>query len=86
MITNGVAGSASTDFGNVSYVLPSLHPGYAIPTESNGGNHTVGFTKAAATQEAHEATLLVTKGLAHTGFRALRDDDFFKQVKGSFKH
>ncbi|KAF7356566.1 Aminoacylase 1-like protein 2 [Mycena venus] len=85
MTTAAVAGSASTDFGNVSYALPSLHPGYAIPTEPNGGNHTVGFTKAAATQEAHEATLLVTKGLAHVGFRALRDDDFFKQVKGSFK-
>jgi hypothetical protein len=52
----------------------------AIPTEPNGGNHTIGFTNAAATVEAHEATLLVTKGLAHTALRALRDDDFFKQV------
>ncbi|KAJ7155410.1 amidohydrolase [Mycena crocata] len=85
MVTTGTAGSASTDFGNVSYALPALHPGYAIPTELNGGNHTIGFTKAAATQEAHVATMLVTKGLAHTGFRALHDDDFFKQVKASFK-
>lgn len=53
----------------------------AIPTLPNGGNHTIGFTKAAASQEAHDATLLVSKGLAHTGFRALRDDDFFKQVR-----
>ncbi|KAJ7612453.1 hypothetical protein DFH06DRAFT_1015155, partial [Mycena polygramma] len=74
MTTRALPGFASTDFGNVSYALPALHPGFAIPTEPNGGNHTIGFTKAAATQEAHDATLLVTKGLAHTGFRALRDD------------
>ncbi|KAJ6555742.1 hypothetical protein B0H10DRAFT_1207258 [Mycena sp. CBHHK59/15] len=78
-------GSASTDFGNVSYALPALHPGFAIPTEPNGGNHTIGFTRAAASEEAHAATMLVTRGLAHTGFRALRDDDFFEQVKKSFK-
>ncbi|KAJ6515125.1 hypothetical protein C8R47DRAFT_504319 [Mycena vitilis] len=85
MTTRALPGFASTDFGNVSYALPALHPGFAIPTEPNGGNHTIGFTKAAATQEAHDATLLVTKGLAHTGFRALRDDGFFKQVKASFE-
>ncbi|KAJ7668311.1 hypothetical protein B0H17DRAFT_949810, partial [Mycena rosella] len=80
MVTNAGAGYASTDFGNVTYALPALHPVFAIPTVPNGGNHTIGFTKAAASQEAHDATMLVTKGLAHTGFRALRDDDFFKQV------
>ncbi|KAJ7759276.1 hypothetical protein B0H16DRAFT_1689192 [Mycena metata] len=79
IVTSAGAGSASTDFGNVSYALPALHPGFAIPTEPNGGNHTVGFAKAAATREAHEAAMLITKGLAHTGFRALRDDDFFRQ-------
>ncbi|KAJ7115957.1 hypothetical protein C8R44DRAFT_793745 [Mycena epipterygia] len=85
MVTYTGAGSASTDFGNVSYALPALHPGFAIPTVPNGGNHTIGFTKAAASEEAHGATMLVAKGLAHTGFRALRDDDFFKQVLASFK-
>ncbi|KAJ7180702.1 hypothetical protein C8R46DRAFT_1070306 [Mycena filopes] len=85
MVTSNVAGSASTDFGNVSYALPALHPGFAIPTEANAGNHTIGFTKAAATREAHEAALVIAKGLAHTGFRALRDDAFFKQVKASFE-
>ncbi|KAF8349129.1 hypothetical protein F5887DRAFT_1071293 [Amanita rubescens] len=30
---------ASTDFGNVTYALPSLHPGFAIPTVPNGENH-----------------------------------------------
>ncbi|KAF7309827.1 Aminoacylase 1-like protein 2 [Mycena indigotica] len=70
--------------GNVTYVLPALHPGFAIPTEPGQGNHTAGFAKAAASQKAHNATMLVTKGLAHTGFRALRDEAFFKQVKAAF--
>ncbi|KAJ6550531.1 hypothetical protein B0H10DRAFT_1283879 [Mycena sp. CBHHK59/15] len=79
-------GSASTDFGNVSYDNDlRLMRSEAIPTEPNGGNHTIGFTRAAASEEAHAATMLVTRGLAHTGFRALRDDDFFEQVKKSFK-
>ncbi|KAJ7066559.1 hypothetical protein C8F01DRAFT_706971 [Mycena amicta] len=77
--------SASTDFGNVSYALPALHPGFAIPTEPRQGNHTIGFTRAAAAPEAHDAMLQITKGLAHTGFRALRDDDFYKQVKAAFQ-
>lgn len=52
----------------------------AIPTEPNGGNHTIAYTKAAATQEAHDATMLVTKGLATTGFRVLHDAVFLRQV------
>ncbi|EPQ56574.1 amidohydrolase [Gloeophyllum trabeum ATCC 11539] len=78
------AARASTDFGNVSYALPSLHPHYAIPTEPNGGNHTAAFTASARTPEAHAATLTVAKGLAMTGFRVLDDADFYAQVKQDF--
>ncbi|KAH8108889.1 hypothetical protein DFH11DRAFT_1630995 [Phellopilus nigrolimitatus] len=55
--------SASTDFGNVTYELPAIHPSFAIPTVPNGGNHTIEFAKAARTPEAHAETLLVTKAL-----------------------
>ncbi|KAK0467138.1 uncharacterized protein EV420DRAFT_668556 [Desarmillaria tabescens] len=77
--------SASTDFGNVSFALPALHPCYAIPTEPKGGNHTPAFTKAAATMAAHEVTMTVTKGLALTGLRALSDKAFLKAVKAEFE-
>ncbi|KAG5636875.1 hypothetical protein H0H81_006536 [Sphagnurus paluster] len=72
--------SASTDFGNVGYALPSLHPGFAIPTIKDGGNHTIGFQQAAATEVAHYATLDVTKALAATGVRVLIDDEFLAKV------
>ncbi|KAF9461531.1 hypothetical protein BDZ94DRAFT_1196088 [Collybia nuda] len=78
--------TASTDFGNVSYEIPSLHPLYAIPTQPGGGNHTPAFTASAITQEAHDATMLVTKGLAHTGFRFLLDDAFAEEVEGEFRN
>ncbi|THU88083.1 bacterial exopeptidase dimerization domain-containing protein, partial [Dendrothele bispora CBS 962.96] len=80
----GIA-SASTDFGNVSYELPSLHPGFAIPTVPGGGNHTPEFAKAAATVEAHEACLDISKALAATGIRVFIDDEFFEEVKRTFE-
>ncbi|KAH9994553.1 aminoacylase 1-like protein 2 [Russula compacta] len=78
-------GSASTDFGNVTYALPSIHPGFSIPTEPNGGNHTPAFTSAAATVEAHQACLGVCKALALTGIRVIEDDQFYAEVRASFE-
>ncbi|KAJ7202799.1 hypothetical protein GGX14DRAFT_652879 [Mycena pura] len=77
-------GAFSTDFGNVSYALPALHPGYAVPTVPNGGNHTAEFAAAAGTPEAHAETLKVAKALSLLGFRVLDDDGFFKDVKDQF--
>ncbi|KIJ65613.1 hypothetical protein HYDPIDRAFT_175005 [Hydnomerulius pinastri MD-312] len=74
------ASGASTDFGNVSYETPSLHPSFAIPTQPNGGNHTPAFADSARSTEAHKACMTVTKGLAWTGFRVIADDKFYEQV------
>ncbi|KAF9269937.1 hypothetical protein L218DRAFT_982642 [Marasmius fiardii PR-910] len=71
--------SASTDFGLVGYELPSLHPGYAIPTVPDGGNHTPLFTSAATTEDAHRATLDVVEALALTGVRVVVDDEWYKK-------
>jgi len=75
----------STDFGNVTYELPAIHPMFSIPTEPNGGNHTALFAKAARTKEAHAQVIKVIKGLAHTGFRVIDDDKFYKDVKTAFE-
>lgn len=75
---------ASTDFGNVSYEVPSLHPSFAIPTMTNGGNHTPAFAESARSTEAHKATMTVSKGLAWTGFRIIADDEFFQQVREAY--
>ncbi|KAG6848198.1 hypothetical protein H0H93_002498 [Arthromyces matolae] len=56
----------------------------AIPTIENGGNHTAGFEKSAASLEAHYACLDVTKALAATGVRVLIDDEFLEKVKKAY--
>ena len=38
------------------------------------------FSSYLELQEAHEATIVVTKGLAHTAFRVIDDDTFFEKV------
>ncbi|KAF9450012.1 hypothetical protein P691DRAFT_811259 [Macrolepiota fuliginosa MF-IS2] len=77
--------SASTDFGTISYALPSLHPGFSIPTVPDGGNHTRDFAKSAATIAAHKQCLVVSIALAGTGLRVLTDDTFFAQVKKAYE-
>jgi hypothetical protein len=60
--------------------LPSLHPGYSIPTVPNGGNHTRDFAKASSTEVAHRQTLIISIALAGTGIRVLTDDAYFAEV------
>ncbi|KAH9930227.1 uncharacterized protein B0H18DRAFT_953169 [Fomitopsis serialis] len=77
--------AASTDFGNVSYALPSLHPNFTIPTEPNGGNHTPQFTKSAGTPEAHRLTIKTIKALALTGFRVVDDAEFAEDARKAWE-
>lgn len=60
--------------------LPSLHPGFSIPTLPDGGNHTREFAQQAATIEAHKQCLIVSIALAGAGLRVLTDDAFFAEV------
>ena len=57
----------------------------AIPTEPNGGNHTALFTTAARRKEAHEATIVVAKMLAHVGMKVLQDDAFLENVSAGYE-
>jgi len=80
----GIKG-ASTDFGNVTYALPSLHPGFSIPTVPDGGNHTRDFAKSAALIESHKQCLVVSIALAGAGLRVLTDDAFFAEVRKTYE-
>ena len=54
-----------------------------IPTKPGGGNHTKQFAHSARTEEAHEATMLITKALALTGVKVIIDDGLFEEVSVS---
>ena len=73
---------ASTDMGNVSYVVPSLHPNYAIG--SGEVNHTKAFTAIANTPDAHHKTLLAAKAMAHTAIDVFMKDGFLDEIRKNF--
>ena len=73
----------STDMGNVSHVVPSIHPMYNIPHES--GNHTAQFTAAASSAEGHGLTLTATKAMAHTALDWLTDPDLRDRTLADFE-
>ena len=75
-------GFGSTDMGNVSHVVPSIHPVYAIETEA--GNHTPDFTAAAATDKAHAATFTAAKAMARAGLDWLSDADLRDEAQAAF--
>lgn len=81
--TEGLGG-ASTDMGNVSYVVPSIHPVFGIPVEAGVGNHTPGFTAAAATEDAHRATLRASKALAMTALELYAKPEMLKKAWAEF--
>ena len=72
----------STDMGNVSYTVPSIHPMYAIG--SGELNHTAAFREAANTPDAHAKTLTAAKGMAHTCLDILCNENSLQTAKENF--
>lgn len=78
-----VASTGSTDMGNVSWAVPSIHPTFAI-----GGlaiNHTKGFTEVCATDAAHDAMVQVGQALAMTGIDLIENPDLLDEARAEFQ-
>ena len=71
----------STDMGNVSMVVPGLHPLYCI---SSVPYHSHPFREASCTQHAHDQTILAAKALCFTAIEVLGDSSLLTQVKEEF--
>lgn len=81
----GMSG-ASSDQGDVSYVLPSLMPGFQIPTgEEDVGPHNPEFAKAAGTKQAFECAMRVAKALAGTAVDILGRRELLDEVKREWR-
>ena len=74
----------STDMGNVSYTVPSIHPCYRIGSGSEV-NHTREFTAVANMPEAHAETLVAAKAMAHTCIDVLTTDGLLEEIIEVFK-
>jgi amidohydrolase len=57
-------GVGSSDIGNVSLVVPTIHPYLSITDDAAG--HTVEFREAATSERGYATMLLAAKGLAMT--------------------
>jgi amidohydrolase len=66
-------GSGSTDMGDVSHVVPSIHPWLAIVGEGEALCHEHRFADAAGTDAAGRTALVAAKALARTAVEFLAD-------------
>jgi metal-dependent amidase/aminoacylase/carboxypeptidase family protein len=76
-------GVGSTDMGNVSQVVPAIHPTIAIaPPEVLV--HSPDFAAAAASEEGHRGLLDAAKAMAMTIVDLLCDPRLLSEIKGEF--
>ncbi|TDT61012.1 M20 family metallopeptidase [Fonticella tunisiensis] len=81
---NDKKGIGSTDAGNISQVVPTIHPHIKIGPSTLVG-HTVEFCQAARSKEADEALILSSKALALTGLTLLTDVEKLREIKEEFE-
>ena len=74
--------NGSTDMGNVSYAVPSIHPMYKIGTGEM--YHTREFTDVTNTPAAHANTLVFAEAMAHTCIDILTNSDILQAAKMEF--
>lgn len=70
-------GVGSTDTGNVSHVVPTIHPTISICDEEIPA-HTVEFREAACSVKGDKGLILAAKALALTGLKVIENPDIVK--------
>lgn len=76
--------AASTDFGNVSYRVPGIHPLLKI-ADSDVALHTEAFRAAAGSEAAEQAAVDGAYGLAAAAVDFLTDDALAARVREEFE-
>jgi amidohydrolase len=74
----------STDMGNVSTLVPAIHPSIAIAPQ-DVPVHTVAFREIAASEEGHRGLVDSAKALAMTGIDVLVDAELRKRMREEFR-
>ncbi|XP_033619066.1 peptidase M20 domain-containing protein 2 [Fukomys damarensis] len=75
--------SGSTDFGNVTFVVPGIHPYFYIGSDAL--NHTEQYTEAAGSQEAQFYALRVAKALAMTALDVVFKPGLLERIREDFR-
>lgn len=78
------SGAGSSDIGNVSQVVPAIHPYISICNADIAG-HSQEFAEAAASERGHDAMISAAKALALTAIDLMTDSDLMKRVRREFE-
>jgi len=78
------SGAGSSDIGNVSHVIPAIHPYISICDDSIAG-HSIEFAEASASKRGHEVMLNAAKALAMTAIDLFTDSNLMNQVREEFQ-
>ncbi len=74
----------SSDMGNVSHVIPTIHPSIAICATGVPG-HSIEFLEAAASPRADEVTLLAATLIAQTAYELFADPSLVEAAWREFR-
>lgn len=74
----------STDMGNVSTLVPAIHPSIAIAPQ-DVPVHTVEFREIAASEAGHHGLIDSAKAIAMTGIDVLVDEGLRKRMREEFR-
>ena len=78
-------GRASSDFGDVSQLIPGIHAYFGISRKDKPPLHSAKFAEAAKSDYALNAMLKTSKAMAQIGYRFFTDQDFRKEIMEDFK-
>lgn len=77
--------AGSSDIGNVSSVMPIIHP-YVSITEPDVAQHTHEYAKASASERAEEVIMKSAVALAATGYELFMDENLRKKALEAFRN
>jgi metal-dependent amidase/aminoacylase/carboxypeptidase family protein len=78
------ANAGSTDMGNVTHVVPGLHPTLAI-APADVPTHSQAFLEASGSLRGYQAMIDAAKALAMTGADLLADPSLVEKAKSEFR-
>jgi amidohydrolase len=78
-------GAGSTDMGDVSYVVPAIHPFIGICALGEAFCHNHAFAAKAASEQGISAMLAAAKAMALTALDVLRDDALRAAARDHFE-
>ena len=78
-------GAGSTDMGDVSHVVPSIHPYLAVVDEGAAQIHDHGFVAAAGSERGLSTAMLAARAMARTVARLLGDAALLGRVRDEWR-